>query len=110
VAGFVELTIEQGANFSTTVDVKDGTNTIINLSGYTVAAQMRKSYYSTTANSFTTTITDASAGTITMTMTGANTAGLTPGRYVYDLLLTSGAGVKTRVIEGIVTVMPSVTR
>ena len=90
--------------------MKDGTNTIINLSGYTVAAQMRKSYYSTTANSFTTTITDASAGQITMTMTSANTSGLTPGRYVYDLLLTSGTGVKTRVIEGIVTVMPSVTR
>lgn len=110
MAGFVELTVEQGANFSTTIDVKDGTNTIINLSGYTVAAQMRKSYYSTTANSFTTTITDASAGQITMTMTSANTSGLTPGRYVYDLLLTSGTGVKTRVIEGIVTVMPSVTR
>lgn len=110
MAGFVELTVEQGANFSTTIDVKDGTNTIINLSGYTVAAQMRKSYYSTTANSFTTTITDASAGVITMSMTGANTANLTPGRYVYDLLLTSGTGVKTRVIEGIVTVMPSVTR
>ena len=110
MAGFVELTVEQGANFSTTIDVKDGTNTIINLSGYTVAAQMRKSYYSTTANSFTTTITDASAGQITMTMSSANTSGLTPGRYVYDLLLTSGTGVKTRVIEGIVTVMPSVTR
>ena len=110
MAGFVELTVEQGANFSTTIDVKDGTNTIINLTGYTVAAQMRKSYYSTTANSFTTTITDASAGQITMTMTSANTSGLTPGRYVYDLLLTSGTGVKTRVIEGIVTVMPSVTR
>ena len=110
MAGFVELTVEQGANFSTTIDVKDGTNTIINLSGYTVAAQMRKSYYSTTANSFTTTITDASAGIITMAMNSANTSGLTPGRYVYDLLLTSGTGVKTRVIEGIVTVMPSVTR
>jgi len=110
LAGFVELTMEQGANFSTSVDVKDGVNAIINLSGYSVAAQMRKSYYSTTANNFTATITDASAGTITITMTGATTANLTPGRYVYDILLTSGSGVKTRVIEGIATVLPSVTR
>jgi len=110
LAGFVELTMEQGANFSTSVDVKDGTNTVINLTGYSVASQMRKSYYSSTANNFTATITDAATGTITITMTGATTANLTPGRYVYDILLTSGAGVKTRVIEGIVTVLPSVTR
>jgi hypothetical protein len=43
-------------------------------------------------------------------MTGANTSNLTPGRYVYDLLITSGPGIKTRVVEGIITVLPSVTR
>ena len=43
-------------------------------------------------------------------MTAANTANLTPGRALYDLLITSPAGVKTRVIEGIVTITPSVTR
>jgi hypothetical protein len=110
VAGFVELTIEQGANFSTTINVRDGTNTIINLSGYSVSSQMRKSHYSTTANSFNTTITDATAGQITMAMNSANTSNITPGRYVYDVLITSGANVKTRIIEGIITVMPSVTR
>ena len=45
-----------------------------------------------------------------MTMTAANTANLTPGRYVYDLLITSPTNVKTRVVEGIATVLPSVTR
>jgi hypothetical protein len=43
-------------------------------------------------------------------MPSATTANLTPGRYVYDVLLTSSTGVKTRVIEGIITIMPSVTR
>ena len=45
-----------------------------------------------------------------MVMTAANTANLTPGRYVYDLLITSPTSVKTRVVEGIATVLPSVTR
>jgi hypothetical protein len=45
-----------------------------------------------------------------MVMTAANTANLTPGRAVYDLLITSPTNVKTRVVEGIVTILPAVTR
>ena len=110
MAGFAELTIDQGANFSTAVTVKDANGSGLNLSGYTVASQMRKSYYSTSSNTFTSTITDSGNGEITIAMTGANTSNLTPGRYVYDLLITSGPGIKTRVVEGIITVLPSVTR
>jgi hypothetical protein len=110
LAGFVELTLEQGANFNTVMDLTDAAGGILNLSGYSVAAQMRKSYYSTTATSFTIGVTDATAGKITMTMNSANTANLNPGRYVYDVLLTSDTSVKTRIIEGIVVVLPSVTR
>jgi len=71
---------------------------------------LRKSYYSTTANSFTSTITSNANGEITLSMTAANTANLTPGRLLYDLVITSPAGVKTRVVEGIVTVLPGVTQ
>ena len=110
MAGFVELTLEQGANFNTVLDLKDSAGGILNLSGYTVAAQMRKSYYSSTATDFTIVITDAAAGQITMSMNSANSSNVTPGRYVYDVLITSGSSVKTRIIEGIVTVLPSVTR
>ena len=110
MAGFVELTLEQGANFNTVLDLKDAAGNILNLAGYSAASQMRKSYYSNTAISFTVSITDASAGQITMSMNSANTSSVTPGRFVYDVLITSGTGVKTRIIEGIVTVLPSVTR
>ena len=55
-------------------------------------------------------VTGNANGEITLSMTAANTANLTPGRMVFDLLITSPTSVKTRVIEGIVTVLPSVTR
>jgi hypothetical protein len=71
---------------------------------------MRKSYYSTSAIDFTISVTDAGAGQITMTMNAETSANVAPGRYVYDILLTSGTNVKTRIIEGIVNVLPSVTR
>jgi len=110
MAGFAELTLEQGASFTTTVTVNGSDGSPTNLLNYTGAAQMRKSYYSTTANNFTVTVSNAAAGELTMAMTAANTANLTPGRAVYDLLITSPTGVKTRVVEGIVTILPAVTR
>ena len=90
--------------------VDDAQGDAVNLSGYSADAQLRKSYYSTTANNFTVTITNEASGEITMSMPAANTANLSPSRYYYDLLITAGDGTKTRVIEGIATVSPSVTR
>jgi hypothetical protein len=71
---------------------------------------MRKSYYSSSSNIIISTITGTSNGEITLGMSAANTSNLTPGRYVYDVIITSPTNVVTRVVEGIVTVLPSVTR
>jgi hypothetical protein len=111
VAAFTELNIEQYATFSTTVNVEDSQGTAVNLSGYTAASQIRKSYYSTSANNLTATVTGIANGEITLAMTAANTANLTPGRYLYDLVITAPTtGVKTRVVEGIVNVLAGVTQ
>lgn len=110
MAAFTELNIEQYATFSTTVNVEDSQGTAVNLSGYTAASQIRKSYYSTSANNLTATVTGIANGEITLSMTAANTANLTPGRYLYDLVITAPTGVKTRVVEGIVNVLAGVTQ
>ena len=110
MAGYAELTIEQNANFVTTITVKDSTGTPQNLTSYTAASQIRKSYYSSTANSFTVSISSPANGEISMSMSAATTANLTPGRYVYDVVMTSPTNIKTRVVEGIATILPSVTR
>ena len=110
MAAFTELLIEQGATFSTTVNVEDTAGAAINLFGYSASSQMRKSYYATSNTIITSTITGNANGQITLSMTAANTANLTPGRSVFDLLITSPAGVKTRVIEGVIVISPGVTR
>ena len=104
------MLIEQNATFSTTVNVVDSAGAAVNLYGYSASTQMRKSYYATSATIITSTITGNANGEITLSMTAANTANLTPGRSVFDLLITSPTGVKTRVIEGIVVVSPGVTQ
>jgi hypothetical protein len=110
LAAFTEITIEQGATFSTTVNVEDAYYNPINLTGYSASSQMRKSYYSSSATNITASVTGTSNGEITLSMTSANTSSLTPGRYVYDLIIDDGANTVTRVVEGIATVLPSVTR
>jgi hypothetical protein len=111
LAAYLELTLEQGANLTSVVTVNDAQGDAVNLTTYSAASQLRKSYYSSSANTLTATITGNANGEITLTMTAANTALLTPGRYVYDLVITNSTdNSKTRVIEGTAIVLPSVTR
>jgi hypothetical protein len=71
---------------------------------------MRKSYYSSTKYDFNVQVTTPNIGEITMIMSAANTANLTPGRYVYDVEIDDGGGEVTRIFEGVITVLPNVTR
>jgi len=71
---------------------------------------MRKSFYATSNTIITSTVTGNANGEITLSMTAANTANLSPGRQVFDLLITSPTSVKTRVVEGIIMISPGVTQ
>lgn len=111
MADFVEIYIDAGSTFSTDVTVNDAFGTPINLSDYEARAQIRKSYYSTTAIDFVVVKSDASAGILNMSISAANTANIRPGRYVYDVELEDTANnVITRIFEGIAVVSPGVTR
>ena len=110
MAAYSELTLEQYANFSTSINVDDSSGNAINLFGYTAASQIRKSYYSTTATNFTASVTGVANGELTISMTAANTANMSPGRYLYDVVITSPTSIKTRVVEGIVVILPGVTQ
>lgn len=110
MADFVELQIEAGATFSTEIVVRESNGTSKNLTSYSARSQMRKSYYSSTAINFNIQITDAANGVISMGISAANTASISAGRYVYDVEIENGQGTVTRIFEGIVTVLPNVTR
>jgi hypothetical protein len=100
------ITIDQGADYSTTLDVTDDAGEPTDLTGYTGAAQMRKHYSSANSHAFTVAIAN---GSVTLSMNSATTANITAGRYVYDCEITNG-GVVSRLVEGIVTISPQVTR
>ncbi len=103
------LVIDQGSTFSAAIDVADAGGAVYNLTGFTVAAQMRKNYTSSTAVTFNASH-NGPLGQITLSLNSANTAVIEPGRYLYDVEITSSGGVITRVVEGVVTVTPGMTR
>lgn len=102
------IVIDQGTTFSFTFNLTNVDGSAKDLSSYTVAAQVRKSYYTSTKVDFTTATVDAE-GEITISLTATQTSELKAGRYVYDIEIDDGTET-IRVLEGIVTVTPEVTR
>lgn len=102
------LVIDQGQTFTFAFSVKNADGTAKDLTTYTVASQMRKSYHALTAVSFTTSKVDIT-GEITISLTNTASSGIKPGRYVYDVEISSVADT-LRVREGIITVTPEVTK
>ena len=108
------IEIDQDSDYSKTFTAKDDTGTVIDLTTApsTLAAQIRKSYATTTATDFTATVTPAvTTGEFTLALTDVQTAAMERGRHVYDVVQTVTATEnKTRIMEGIAVVSPSVTR
>jgi hypothetical protein len=112
MAAYVELYMDQGATFNNVINLTDDvTNTYVNVSGYAVRSQMRRSYYSVNASAnIVCTITDAANGEITMSLGASNTSLIKAGRYLFDLETVDRSNTVSRVLEGIITVTPEITR
>jgi len=103
------LSIDQGSTFSAGLTISSSAMIPFDLTGYSATSQIRKTYSSSVAQTFTCAINLPNQGIVELLLTDEQTAVLKPGRYVYDVILDKG-GVIYRAIEGIITVNPSVTR
>lgn len=103
------IVIDQGSTFQTAINVTDDDEVPVNLTNYSANAQMRKHYTSLTAYTFETTI-SPDLGIVSLYMDANTTNSIAPGRYMYDCELTDPNGAITRLVEGIVTITPGVTR
>ena len=108
------IEVDQDSDYSKTFIAKDDTGTVIDLTTApsTLAAQIRKSYATTTATDFTATVTPSvTTGEYTLALTDVQTAAMERGRHVYDVVQTvTSTEIKTRIMEGIAVISPSVTR
>ena len=108
---YAELNIDQGASFTTTLDLAADDGTPVNLTGCTFIAQIRKSYYSASVTeTFSINVSNPISGNLAISLASANTANIRPGRYLYDIKMTDTNQKVIRLVEGIVTIMPQVSR
>ena len=109
MADKVHLSIDQGATFSADFIENTFDGNTADLTGYIGAGQIRKHYTSNTATAFILNV--YANGTVRVALAANQTGSLTEGRYVYDVELTNTSDNSViRLVEGIVTVSPQVTR
>lgn len=116
MAQYEEFTIDQGADVSIQLNLVDTSDTVKDLTNYTVTAKLKKNYNSDSddTTNFATAVTNASNGICTLSLTNTQTDALKAGRYVYDVELSfvdsDGDTIIERILEGRMQVTPSVTK
>ena len=114
MAEYLELYIDQGADFYTTINLyDDNTNTPQNVQGLVITSSMRKSLVSpNTSANLVCSVTDVNNAEITLSLAGSISANLRPGSYLYDVkVYNSNLDYPvTRLIEGVIFVIPSITK
>jgi hypothetical protein len=104
------LFVDQGSYFSRFINITTPAGSAFDLTNYTVASQMRKSAASSIAYTIPCSIVDPLSGKIKLRLDAASTDNIPAGRYLYDIEVTDATGEKLRVLEGIIFLLPQMTR
>ena len=116
MAQYEEITLDQGADATIELHLVEQDGSVKNLTNHTITAKLKKNYNSDSADTtdFTTTVSNATQGIATMSLTNIQTDALKAGRYVYDVELSfadsDGDTIIERVLEGKILITPSVTK
>lgn len=113
-AGYLELFVEQGEDFSISVTLDSLNGSPYSLANTSVKSQIRKSHWSQDVSAtFNSVVLNNAQGILELSLPANTTQDLRPGRYVYDVFLTANTGVsntRSKVLEGIVSIEPSSTK
>lgn len=111
-----DFSIDQGADVTIQLHLVNKNGSAKNLADHTVAAKMKKTYATVDSDAISFTpaiVSPAERGIVTLSLTNTQTDALAAGRYVYDVevsfLDSDSDMIVERVLEGKITVTPSVT-
>ncbi len=104
-----DFTLQRRSDHSIPLLFKDSNNAAINLTGYTVEAQVWEKTRTTKYADFAVTYTDRAAGSVSIALTDTQTATFTPEVLKYDVLLINPAGLKEYYLEGTIYVSEGYT-
>lgn len=110
MAQFIELNLDQGADFKFDMTISNDDGTAKNITNYTFSSSIKKSYYSsTTTANLTPTIVDANSGLVRFAITAANNSTIKAGRYLFDIKQVDTSNNVSRIVEGLFIVNPRIT-
>ena len=98
--GTYNMTIQRRSDHNIQLVFKDSNSNAINLTGFTVEAQVWEETRTTKYADFGVTYTNRSTGTIDLALTDTQTATFSPNLLKYDVLLTNPSGLKEYYLEG----------
>lgn len=105
-----DVDIDQGATWTLTIVYETEAGVPIPLTGYTAKCQVRDAPAGSALYLDLTPTVTALEGRVDVVATAAQTAGLTFERGFYDVVITNSTGtVKTRLVQGQVTLVRGVT-
>ena len=102
--GTYNMTVQRRSDHKIKLVFKDSNNSAINLTGYTVAAQVWDEPRSNKYADWIITYTNRAAGPVHISLTDTQTADFTPEVLKYDVVLTDGNGLKEYYLEGTIFV------
>jgi hypothetical protein len=94
-----DITIHQGATFSLGLQYRTGSGVPVNMSGYTVAAQLWNRNGTSKLANFSTPWTDQASGIFKLVLQSSVTSGITE-QGQYDVLVTEPDGSKSYLLQG----------
>ena len=116
MAQYEEFTIDQGTDVAIEIHCVDENGNAKDLSNHSVIASLKKSYATSDSDAvdFNAIVSSPPEnGIATLSLTNAETALLSKGKYVYDVGISfvdsSAATIFERILEGRIQVTPSVT-
>ncbi len=106
----VNLVFDQGADFSTTLNITDDDDVGIDITGWTFEGKARKEYTSTVFVTLGVAIANATLGSVTLSASRVVTGAMVPLRYVYDVEAIDTSNNLHRIIEGQIQLNPQATK
>ena len=100
IPGKKNFTVDRRADFPIRLTFKDSTGSAIDLTGYTVAAQVWEETRTTKYADWPVAYTDRSSGIVDISLTDTQTATFSPSILFYDVLLTEPSGSKNYYLAG----------
>jgi hypothetical protein len=107
----INLYVDQGIDYAITVDAFDVQGLEMTIDNQIFTCRARKVYSSAVAFSIDITVdlADDDTNSLTLKIPSISTLYIKPGKYRYDLIMSDAGGGNTKLIEGLLTILPTIS-